>query len=113
MNSSSKQVPAAQTHYDQVDAAYDEDRDQEREIIRAGDAAEDELPPPSTTRNMLAKFQEIQEEAQREAANLKTPPPSKKVTSNSTVCIHFLTQAALKVADPGISLFCKGTFTLN
>ena len=57
--------------------------DQEREIIRAGDAAgEDELPPPSTTRNMLAKFQEIQEEAQREAANLKTPPPSKKVKLN-------------------------------
>ena len=81
---SSKHVPAAQTQtqrYDQVDAAFNEEQDaQEREIIRAGDAAgEDELPPPSTTRNMLAKFQEIQEEAQREAANLKTPPPSKKV----------------------------------
>ena len=73
--------------YDQVDAAFNEDHDaQEREIIRAGDAAgEDELPPPSTTRNMLAKFQEIQEEAQREAANLKTPPPSKKVKLNSIV----------------------------
>ena len=81
--STSKHVPAVQTqHYDRVDSAYDEGHeDQEREIIRAGDYnPENELPPPSTTRNMLAKFQEIQEEAQREAANLKTPPPSKKVT---------------------------------
>ena len=80
--SSSKHVLAAQTqNYDRVDSAYDEGQeDHEREIIRAGDVnQEDELPPPSTTRNMLAKFQEIQEEAQREAANLKTPPPSKKV----------------------------------
>ena len=83
--SSSKHVPAGQTqYYDRVDSAYDDGQDHyredEREIIRAGDMnQEDDLPPPSTTRNMLAKFQEMQEEAQREAANLKTPPPSKKV----------------------------------
>ncbi len=57
-------------------------------MIRASDAAapEDELPPPATTRNMLAKFQEMQEEAQREAANLKTPPPSKKVRAALDYC---------------------------
>ena len=50
------------------------------EVVRpSGEVTEkkdDELPPPSTTKNLLAKFQTIQAEAQRDAVKA---PPVKKV----------------------------------
>ena len=49
------------------------------EVIHADDHhPEDELPAPSTTKNMLARFQSMQEEAAREKSHV---PPSKKVGS--------------------------------
>ena len=71
-----------QSEPDHIDASesYQTESTPERDVIRYDDAAvEDELPPPSFTRNMLAKFQNMQAEAERDAANLKTPPPQKKV----------------------------------
>lgn len=62
----------------------------EGSVMRESDRHdEDELPPPSFTRNMLAKFQSMQDEAQREASNLK--PTTKKVVIPRYVspqCIH-------------------------
>ena len=55
-----------------------------REVIRESDRNdEDELPPPSFTKNMLAKFQSMQEEATRDTY---VRPPVKKVRYASNDC---------------------------
>ncbi len=81
-----------QSEHDHIDASesYQTESTPERDVIRYDDAAvEDEMPPPSFTRNMLAKFQNMQAEAERDAANLKTPPPQKKVQNYFTEIFHF------------------------
>ena len=54
-----------------------QDGDENREVVRETDTNEDEnLPPPSYTKNMLAKFQTMQQEAQKDPATT----PTKKVS---------------------------------
>ena len=72
-----------QSHHDEEEEDH-VDYDSDHHVIRESDTNEDQfLPPPSFTRNMLAKFQNLEAE-QAELQAQQHSLPAKKVHTRST-----------------------------
>lgn len=70
-------TPGRAAPYRQASPSNSQDEDGQRDVVREGDNNEEEfLPPPSYTKNMLAKFQTLQDET---TTNQSSSSSSKKV----------------------------------